>query len=482
MMLRGKTQPARRRAANSLGVVAAALVLAQCSQINQHVPAQEEKAIGTRGAIARYHALLNTPFTHPMVADGYIIGIEKSPRAKIGFEGKGADSNRLIAPAKSARALHPRDLAQQQGSFDAALDDPKVMFVSHILRYGSATKDPETKVDLAYSAYSKTAFGPYAAAPLSRAYEAGWTALEQLQEQIIDDVERAKAQNDPYTHLLFASMGWNNDQFESVARYNAIVQHTQRAARVNGARFKPLVIALTWPSVWGGSSAFDLANRAAHIGSYTVKARDADEIGYGIANYLLNASLPRIEAHTGLQTVLLGHSMGARILTRAYFSADLLIDNTPRSGAGPTVISLQAALSANRFLPEYQLVPPFRWVISGEGGPYQNNATQSGLMAMTWSTHDSANPVARFATGARHVGGKAGAKRIAKEPELDARFETVTLQGNDDISNLIGPCEAVRQNRKVLYVNASDIIVSHGDIANPEVGKLVWKLVSCLGR
>ncbi len=475
------TNSARRWVAKSLGVAAAALVLAQCSQINSHVPAPEEKAIGTSGAIARYHALLNTPFTHPMVADGYIIGIEKSPRATIGFAGDGADTTRLIAPAQSALPLHPRDLAQQQGSFDAALDDPKVMFVSHILRYGSATKNPAAKVDLAYSAYSQTAFGPYPAAPLSQAYETGWAALEGLQEQIIDDVERAKAQNDPYTHLLFASMGWNNYQFESVARYNAIVQHTQRAAQSQGADFKPLVIGLTWPSVWGGTSAFDLANRAAHIGSYTVKARDADEIGYGIANYILNASLPRIEAETGLPTVLLGHSMGARILTRAYFSADLLKDNTPRTGSGPTVISLQAALSANRFLPEYQLVPPFRWLISGEGGPYQNNAGQSGLMAMTWSTHDTANPVARFATGARHVGGKAGAKRIAKEPKLAKMFETVALTRTGDMSELSGPCETVRQNRKVLYVNASGIIASHGDIANPEVGKLVWELVSCLG-
>jgi hypothetical protein len=475
-------RPARRRVAKSLGVIAAALVLAQCGQINGHVPLPEEKAIGTSGAIARYHALLNTPFRHPLVADGYIIGIEKSPRTKVGFSVYGPDTRRLIEPANSALKLHPRDLAQQQKSFIAALDDPKVMFVSHILRYGSATNDPETKVDLAYSAYSKTAFGPYAAAPLSQAYENGWAALEQLQQQIVDDVARAKKQGTPFTHLLFASMGWNNDQFESIARYNAIIQHTQRAARANGTRFKPLVIGLTWPSVWGGTSAFDLANRAAHIGSYTVKARDADEIGYGIANYLLNASLPRIEAQTGLPTVLLGHSMGARILTRAYFSADLLKDNAPRTGSGPTVISLQAALSANRFLPEYQLVPPFRWVISGEGGPYQTNADQSGLMAMTWSTHDNANPVARFATGARHVGGTAGAKRIAKEPKLAKMFETVALVGNDDMSELNGPCKAVRQNRKVLYVNASGIIASHGDIANPEVGKLVWKLVSCLGR
>ena len=461
--------------------IIAALILVQCSSLNIHVPPDEEKALATDGTISRYHALLNTPFTHPLNAHGYIIGIEKSPRAKIGFQGDSADFMRLRAPFAATAQMHPRDLAQQRSSFDAALDDPKVMFVSHILRYGGTNEPANASVQLIHSAYSNTAFGPFRDTDISASYEAGWAALDRMEDLVIKDIRAARAAGRPYTHLLFASMGWNNDQFEAIARYNAVLQHSRRAAQKRGAQFKPLVIGLTWPSVWGGTSVVDLANRAAHIGSYTTKARDADEIGYGIANHILNASLPRIEAQTGLPLVLLGHSMGARILTRAYYSAALLKSPEKRSGPGPTVISLQAAFSANRFLPEYELVPPVRWILSGEGGPYQNHSTPDGRMVMTWSAHDTANPIARFATGARHVGGKAGARRIDAKPELTRIFEQARIADRNGVAKLDGACQSASHSGKVLYLDATGIIAAHGDIANPAVGELVWKLVDCLG-
>lgn len=471
-----------------LTLLLGSFALAQCATINDHVPENEETAFATDGVISRYHALLNTPFSHPLGGDGYIIGIEKSPRDKIGFVGAGADINRLQEPQRLPSSGDPRDLAQQVASFDAATNDPKVMFVSHVLRYAQKEENATLDTELMYSAYSKSAFGEHKAPPPTQAYDAGWTALDDLEDQILNDVQTARDAGHPFTHVMFLSMGWNNDQFEALDRYNAIRQHSTRAAKEQGKTFKPLVIGLTWPSVWGGTSVLDVANRALHLGSYPVKAVDADEIGYGIANHILNAMLPRIEnamrprnsSETGLRTIVVGHSMGARILTRAYYSADLLTAPEQRTGPAPIVIGLQAAFSANRFRSSFRLIPPVRWVFTGEGGPYQDHAAPGGILALTWAKGDTANPVARFTTGAAHVGGGIGERRIRKTPSLSAKMETYAVPSAENLGPINVPCQAVKENGKVLYIDASEIIESHGDIRNPKVGDLVWTLIDCL--
>lgn len=469
--------PAPRRFAFLAGVAA----LAQCTTINAHVPAEEEAAFATDGVIARYHALLNTPFSHPLAGSGYIVGIEKSPRAKIRFNGTGADTARIQPPHRLPPSQDPRDLSQQQATFRNAMNDPKVMFVSHILRYGQTKNTANIDTDLIYSAYSKSAFGTHDTPPQAAAYEAGWEALDQMEQHIVADANAALERGQPFTHLMFLSMGWNNDQFEALERYNAIRQHAIRAAEAEGRSFNPLVIGLTWPSVWGGTSVVDLANRAFHIGSYPVKAADADEIGFGIANHMLNAMLPRIEAATKLQTVAVGHSMGARILTRAYYSADLLKAPVARTTPAPVMIGLQAAFSANRFRGSYRLVPPVRWMFTGEGGPYQDHAEPNGTLALTWATGDRANPVARIGSGAAHVGGKIGDRAIRNVPALEDKMARYTVPASQDLSALDTPCAGLKDSGKVMYIDASSIIASHGDILNPKVGELVWRLTDCLG-
>lgn len=456
----------------------------QCAPLNQHIPPTEEEELRTDGVIARYHALLNTPFSHPFSGSGYIVGIEKSPRAKVGFTGKTYDEARLKVPNTARLTSGPDDLEQQIRTFEKATDDGKVMFVSHVIRYGQDQDIAKSDIDLLYSVYSETAFGKTPGAPeVSDGYEAGWAALGQLEKHVKADLRAAKTAGRPFTHILFLSMGWNNDQFESLERYNAIYQHSIRAAETDGKRFKPLVIGITWPSVWGGTSVVDVSNRVLHLGSYPVKALDADEIGYGIANHMLNAMLPRIEAESQLQTVLVGHSMGARILTRAYYSADQLKGAVPRpNGRAPIVIGLQGAFSINRFREDAKLLPPVRWVVSGEGGPYQDHTAPGGKMVLTWARKDRANPVARVATGAAHVGGRVGTRTLNRHPNLQTKFEETRIAGPDQIDNIAVPCAAIRDTGKVLYIDASEIIAAHSDIRNPSVGTLVWKLTDCLSN
>ncbi len=446
------------------------------------MPEREERSLATSGVIARYHALLNTPYSHPFSGAGYLIGIEKSPRTRIGAPEKGPDFERLQAPHKVPEGGLTRDLDQQQRTFTAVMDDPKVMFVSHILRYGQSPDTAKSTTDLHYSAYSQTAFGQTPDSPrLNESYARGWNALADLETQIGADLAAASDAGRPFTHLMLLSMGWNNDQFEALERYNAIYQHSTRWAAAQGRAFNPMVIGLTWPSVWGGLSPNDLANRALHLGSYATKSMDADEIGFGIANHIVNAMLPRLEAQTGLRSVLIGHSMGARILTRAYYAADVLRDAAVRTTQGPIVIGLQAAFSMNRFRKGARLLPPFRWLTTGEGAPYQDHAGPGGALALTWAKGDTANPVARFATGAAHVGGKIGHDVLARRSELAPLFERAVIASPSDLPNVVAMGKKVKQNKKVLYVDASAIIASHGDIRNPHVGELVWRLIDGMG-
>ena len=445
------------------------------------VPVAEEKAFKTHKSNARYHALLNLPFSIPLATQGYIIGIEKSPRDAIGHPNdKSHDTDRLTEP-QPREGLSDFDLSQQRRDFKRVTDDPKAMFVSHILKYAPDEERNAITPRLLHSAYSGTGFDGsslpepginlMAAGDPETPYEAGYTALSQMVPLMIDDVAKAKEAGRPFTHLLIMSMGWNNDQFEALERYNDLVMQTAR--NTGGADFNPLVVGITWPSVWAFRYAKDFTRKLTHISSYPNKTMDADEIGFTVMNVFLNHLVPQVENATGLRSVLVGHSMGARILSRAYYSGGQLVESTARSGRAPILIGLQGAFSSNRFAENYKLLPPVRWFISGEGGPYQDVNAPGGHVALTWASQDLANPVARFASGAPHVGGRFGAIEFAKA-HLENKVLALPWQGAVATESA---CKEAVDLGLILYLDASNIIGDHGDIRDAEVGRLVWSVI-----
>jgi len=466
-------------------IFALILTLTACEKITQTISPDEEKTLKTDGVISRYHTLLSEPYSHPLSQQGYLIGIEKAPRGAVGFAhdsevefSRRVDLTRLEIP-QPAEGLSEKDLKKQRTRFQKILKDPKVMFVSHILRYAPSPNSNGMKTELAHSTYQKTAFSdsaPNFTAP-KNAYEVGWDAIDQLENRLLDDVYSARARGKPFSHFLVLSMGWNNDQIESIQRYNALISQTRRAAEARGENFNPLVIALTWPSVWGGTSVIDLANRALHLGSYPVKVNDADEIGFGIANHIINAMLPRLSNQTNVKIVAVGHSMGARILTRAYYSRDLLRNQGPKPAQAPVLIGLQGAFSANRFRENYDLLPIINLIFKGEGGPYQSHDRPTGQLVLTWSKGDKANLLARVVTGAAHVGGSQGAKIMRREDQLN-KVENV-VWGNLKIFR--DGCLSSLEHDKVLFVDATSIILSHNDIRNKAVGEMIYEAVTCGG-
>ncbi|MEM8554786.1 MAG: hypothetical protein AAGF71_08155 [Pseudomonadota bacterium] len=445
------------------------MALAQCGPPKSEAVIKAENAFGTVGADARYHALVWQDYSFGMRHHSYIVGIEKAERDKIGVAFRTYDTGRL-KPPNEAFDLSAIDEPQQTTKFERINNDIRAMFVSHVVAHRF---DPDTagmRTEFLYDAYAIEPSDP------PTTYEDGWNAIAQMERYLKSDIENAKARGVPFTHLMFLSMGWNNDQVVAVSAYDAILSQISDAARTDVEVFRPLVIGLTWPSVWGGTSIVDTLNRIAHVGSYPAKANDSDEIGFLFANHIMNSTLPKLEqVDPSLQTVAIGHSMGARILSRAYFSGPMLRNEVRRTGQPPIIIGLQGAFSANRFRQDHQLIPPFRWVTVGEGGPYQSFQEDQARIALTWARGDIYNPLARFATGAAHVGGFAG-NRIFKKDEIEPKI--TRFKGIPD-TDLIAACQAADEDNDILYVDASEYIGEHSDVRNPEVGKLVWSLMQC---
>lgn len=474
-------------------VLAFSSLLTSCSNYLAVVPLKEEQALATDGSsISRYHFLLQDPYAQGLQTTGFIVGLEKSPRESIGLDplSRSYDSSNFVVPDLSEFNAPIEDANFQRTYFLETFDDSKVVFLSHAMQYRIDDSQGGIDTSLLYSAYETTGFGQQqqtcetlqSASP----YDRGWAVLNCLQSHLRAALKDAKSSGRPHTHILMMTMGWNNDQVVSVRRYNSLLAQTQIAARRNGQEFNPLVIGLTWPSVWGGGAQSEILRSVTHLASYSARARDADEIGFGYANAILNSVLPPLESEFGIGTVAIGHSFGARILTRAYVSAPFLKRVTPRLDlTGPLVIGLQPAFSANRFRGDHASVSdgasiPF---VPTEGSPFQHINEVRGHLAVTWSKNDGANPVAQYISGAVHVGGKPGYDEALENfPEMFEFTNPTMNEGDGLIENVKADCIAAKNNNRVHYIDASNTIDHHSDIANAGVGSLVWALIDCHKR
>jgi len=391
-----------------------------------------------------------------LVSDGYIVGLEKinikhlkGLTAVDGYtqrfqqiEGSGKYVDKLNSEFKSKTT-----------------NQSKVMLATQITRNFPT-------MNFMYNAYSGSLDGKYD-------YEKSFFELDRM----FDDLShRLKTGN--YTHIVIMSMGWNNDQVESVFRYNEIIKNISKAANDEKA-FKPLVIGFTWPSVWMSISDSWLTQKAGHLLSYPTKANDADEIGYTWANLVINEKLPQAIKNAqsnGLKkgntpkVVVLGHSFGARLLSRALFSKRHLKSSNSESVVD-MFFGLQGAFSINRFVPDTGL----------EGSPYKGYEKLGTSIILTSSTEDTANPIAAWITGAKHAGGKHGLS-VAKDEENVACFDNHKWK-KDTVSVPL-------HGSKLMMIDASEIVINnkdgddpnytysgHNDVLDLDMGKLLWSFI-----
>jgi hypothetical protein len=389
-----------------------------------------------------------------LVTEGYIIGIEKYKRDAIGAPESG-DPDRLREKDNSTNdAL----IAEENREFVGATNDKKAMVVTQIASYFPHRK-------YIYNAYAQDLDGDIC-------YDLGYDGLDNFREDLRARLGAAIRESRPYSHIFIMSMGWNNDQYVSVYRYNRIMEHLSCIAEKKGdSTFRPLVVGITWPSAWFTIEDNWLKKKIiGHIGSYTNKSNDADEIGYSIGNWLINVQLPQIrellEPERFPKVVAVGHSLGARLLSRAIFSQDHLKETPPdpEVNAVDIFIGLQGAFSARRFVA----------ADSGEGAPYRDYTALSTRIVLTSSENDRANPVAFWS---RHVGGKNGLRYMEGHPEIFTVL--VWPKDAEDVrrADVRRALQGYRENGRIITLDVTEIVTgrgAHNDILDAEIAELIW--------
>jgi len=285
----------RKWAAWLCGVLA--LALAGCASTHDPVRrlAKAEDVFDTGGPIRRqYHAVLYYPSEISLRFDGYILGIEKSPKKSIGLQG----------------SLPMRNLGDSGlggWKLDALVDAPNVMWVSHVMKtHGENAGAANCTLYNAYAVAGKDVpkqlvrpcDGQTEAWEPTSAYRNSWLAMDSLKQSLKKDLE-----GDRYTHLLVVVMGWNTIQEEATRNINSL---TLQVVRASEGKIRPLVVGVTWPSEWGS----DWVDPLFKLASFPVKATDADEVGLTWLGVLLHDVIPQDTVRKPVAVI--GHSFGSR--------------------------------------------------------------------------------------------------------------------------------------------------------------------------
>lgn len=401
-----------------------------------------EKEFGTKGTNAwSFHRLSDRDKGTSLVFPGYIVGLEKAYRKNIGAP--------KLSQIKKGNAL--KELGYKQDVFEWKnlhkhkrwiLNDGKPTFVSNIFEFKLSEKEHlnRIKVKPLYDAYDNA----HLSIP-TEAYYKGYRELMHFGDKIVKEIEEKKI-----THVFLMSMGWNTDQQEAVRNFNSLFSKILDNSNKEDVNFKPLFIGFTWPSQW-----------PIPVISIFNKANDADEIGMKWFNFLLHDKLLNVKNKLNFKTVVLGHSFGARLTSRAVMSADMLAN---QSKPVDLLINLESAYSIHRYsknrgnkgINEY-----YHW------DKYVNN------VALVLSEHDKATSVPFWTT---YAGEKSAKHEVTKNAED---------YNNIEVKNYV-PGLKFNKKKQFLLIDASSIVrmnaynkggKAHSDIYNTQVATMLWGLI-----
>jgi hypothetical protein len=453
----------------SLTLIISITLLIGCG--NSPKLSKKEKAYGThKEKYAIFHRIAEVDRGLGLKYPGFLVGIEKGYRENI-------DPNNTydIVDQLKKDTTSEKNYKRVKG----ILGDRKLTFVSHMVQYhlksginGNPYNGiPYIEESILYNAYEKD-FNS------SNAYANSNTALDKLEEQITEIKD-----SEQYTHIFLYCMGWNTDQQESLRNYNSLLGLI--IENYNGKKpFKPLFVGISWPSLWK----WKFFKYTGIISSYFTKADDADEVGLIWGNRILREILIPLKKERNIPLILIGHSLGARVLTRALFSSPLVptksTDDIKRSDVD-IVIGLEGAFSVRRFIYDKGI----------EGYPYERFQEYARKFVFTWSKYDSANSTP-IIYGTRYIGGKPGYKYTKKFGNSFDHF-TIKTDGtdNNDNRNFAGVLDVIKWKQsfgissKISIVDASELIYyrsyfkggnAHNDIYTPGIAKFIWDCINNL--
>ena len=443
---------------------------------------EPEAKYNTADKLSVFHKIAENDLGLSLRFPGYIIGIEKSYKKDLGVNGwqflnicSYDDIDGLVASDFNS--------TKNFNKVEGYLNDCKRSYISHAKRYSLINnghnipyiKEDEMKIP---SVYDKN-FTVSPAYPT--VYKKSEEALDLLKIQIKEDINLAKEKKQPYTHIFLYSMGWNTDQQESFRNFNSLMTQLIENKK-NKENFKPLFVGISWPSEWSWS----FFEGFGKLLSYPVKADDADEVGFLWGSQILRDILVPLKHDNEIPLIIIGHSFGTRLLSRAVFSAPLS-GTPPQSSDIDLFVGLQGAISVNRFITKK----------GREGYPYENFKDYARKFIFTWSEHDSANPIASWVTGAEHIGGSAGYKESTKYSNIFEQFKVVVQADTDNnydfvfdrVDSSSNWVSSFNTPNKISIIDASNLIYNnpygkggnaHSDIYTPGVAQLIWSAIDNL--
>lgn len=419
-----------------------AVLLSGCASDVPRRLQEAEQTFETNGPITRlFHASLYYPNEIRLQHDGFLVGIEKSPREKVLANGEMpvtgiVDSNLGRDDAKKL------------------LNDGKVLFVSHVL----ASYAQDRKVCSLYNAYEiqKAAQlvdrcdAALPAAPAAQAYHQSWNALQTMKATL---ASRLAAAREPYTHVLVMTMGWNTDQEEAVRNFNSLANSAQAAA---GPGFRPLVVGVTWPGAWA-SQWFDPLIKLVSFGN---KAKDADELGVSWLGVVLHDTLAPARERK-IPIVAIGHSFGSRAMSAAACVGPVIYRDQPIGRAQVDhLVNWQGAFMIRRLFGEGE--DHFR---------YPTACPNVGNLVLTASEHDAAVEKSYFG---KYAGER---KSYTENCSGSPAIRCAAAEASGKLGAIGGKADS-----SILYIDAGALISenaygtgggAHSDIYRTEHGRMM---------
>jgi hypothetical protein len=378
----------------------------------------------------------------------FVLGIENAKRETIGCPtDRGLDTSRAPNAVRDQihRTFHETPLASD------------CLFVSHIAEF-VPTSDPLVFAPvLRYDAYRE------ADPPAPReVFTSGRQATLSLSDRLKEIAAERAAVGQQVSHLIVFATGWHTPQARTLAKMDEFFGSIT-AAGAGDDTFSPLFIGVSWPSF-----SDEIAGKFGFLG-YPAISKDADEVGMVPVSTLVNQVLiPLREALPGKpRVVVIGHSFGARVASWAPFTAPLLpaVDGAAVSSGPDLVIGLQGAFPAARFDTTVKHHRPYV-----EGAPFADHTAFRTVFAYTCAKDE----VLRHARVFDVMIGDARTFGRAKAMWIPA-FSTRKVM---DVE--VAGLKLDSASRKVLLIDASDIISCHNDVLNVKVGWLVWTLMKHL--
>lgn len=446
------------------------------------------------GSDNQFHVAVLKPNFFKLEFPGYLVGIEKANYVRVGEPIYGnckGKSNYCL----DTETPYYRDKTEVREALERRIEGgtlaklfryAETQIVTHIVRYENSAANPsDWRGCLIYNTYGSPKVDgcpPGGVLPVDKPvngearndYTVGWDAITALRQDInrvyFSGVDRTGGRRPAPTHLFLFSTGWNTAQWESMANYTDLYRNLVTAAAKDGADFRPLFIGLSWPSLW--------PNQLGDIGGDLVnKKNDADEIGIIWANLLIQKVLLPLKIEHGTPVVLVGHSFGARIVSRAAFSAPLL---GSRNDEVDLLIGLQGAFTANRFANG----------VGASDAPYRDFHSRF-VTNSVFTTSDNDQAVGKIIKYLRvQYIGAGKFYRNSQKRRYRGIFSQLALNSSGNFSGPEAEWKRILCARdKVKLVDANNVVrlnvpgtggKAHSDIYTPQIGRFVWNLVKMI--